>query len=122
MTKAQFNDGIVDLFESMKVMLTKKWDDYAGDTDPLANFRNSAEGSGITTIQSIHNQLLIKVNRLNNLLGDNKAPKCESIADTLLDLIGYASILYLAMQEHLYQAMEEQRIVDLTEKALNHKY
>lgn len=114
MTKDEFNNGIVDLFEHMKSILTKKWDDYAGDTDPLANFRNSAQGSGITTIQSIHNQLLIKVNRLNNLLGSNNVPKCESIEDTILDLIGYASILY--------QAMEEERIDKLTEKALNHKH
>ena len=112
-TFIQFQQGIKEHFAYLTNLLTKKGQNYAGDTDPLYNFRQSAKDSGITTIQSIHNQYNIKHTRLANLLGRGSVSNFESVTDTIDDAIGYLAILK--------QAIEEERVVDLTEKTLNHK-
>lgn len=69
--------------------------DYAGDSDPFANFR-LVEKLGICSVETgILVRMTDKMARISNLLQGDRANqvKDESVDDTLIDLANYSVIL-----------------------------
>lgn len=85
-------------------LLKTKGHDYAGE-DVLQNFKQMHQLLTIlkvdtTKVEGVHMfYLLLKIQRLCNLLFSNKTPKNESIADTLIDLRNYTDLLNCRIQE-----------------------
>lgn len=72
--------------------------DYAGDQDPLANFR-MCEQFGVSMEKGILIRLTDKLSRIARLLDNPAQVKDESIHDTLVDTVNYAMILDYALKE-----------------------
>ena len=73
--------------------------DYAGDGDPLANFR-LVEQLGVTdTPRGVFIRLLDKVARVARLLDNDPAVASESLHDTCRDGANYFAILDFALSE-----------------------
>jgi len=85
-------------------LLKSKGHDYAG-LDVLKNFKQMHKVMEImevdtSKIEGIHMfYILLKVQRLCNLLFSNKTAKNESIADTLIDLRNYTDLLQCTIHE-----------------------
>lgn len=84
------------LFKDVFETLYKKNADYSLDHNPFSNFENSAQRVGISVEQGILVRFNDKVERICNLLRQNKTAKVtgESVNDTICDAIGYLAILY----------------------------
>ena len=80
-------------------LMIKKNHDYAGDEDPMANFKKGKE-LGIDEVTYITLFLNTKISRINRLVktGVNKV-KGESLRDSLIDLINYAAIGIKALED-----------------------
>lgn len=78
----------------------KKAKDYATDTDCLSNFKRvsaAALSLDINVRTPIGYALfmgLMKLDRLNNLMGHSKSASNESIEDTVMDLENYIDLAY----------------------------
>lgn len=85
--KANFDKGLA--------LMSKKNDDYARETDPFNNFRESAAFAEITLEQGILVRTFDKLTRYKNLLrAHSRAGSVgESIEDNLGDSINYLNIL-----------------------------
>ncbi len=84
-------------YEKAVNLMEKKNADYAGDEDPLANFR-AVENNNLTDMKTA---ILVRMSdkwvRICNLHSKQEASvKDESIEDTLLDLMNYAAIYLYA--------------------------
>jgi hypothetical protein len=78
--------------------------DYAGDADPLKNFR-LVEQLGVTdTPRGVFIRLLDKVARVARLLDNDPAVAGESLHDTCLDGATYFAILDYALAERKRRA------------------
>ena len=92
------NEKGIDLIKS-------KGYDYANGEDTLKNFKQMHQIMNIlevdtSKIEGIHMfYLLLKIQRLCNLLFSNKVAKNESIADTLIDLRNYTDLLNCTLIE-----------------------
>ncbi len=75
-----------------------KCQDYAGDSDPLANFR-MCQQFGVDTEHGIMVRLSDKISRIGRLLNKENTVLDEKIEDTILDGINYLSTLYFALLE-----------------------
>ncbi len=84
--------------EAMAELHSRKAHDYAGDEDPLSNFRNVAKVIGSTDWEVSIMFLATKFFRLMNLLERGEEAENEPIEDTLMDLAVYA-ILTKIMRE-----------------------
>ncbi len=84
--------------EAMAELHSRKAHDYAGDEDPLSNFRNVAKVIGSTDWEVSIMFLTTKFFRLMNLLDRGDEAENEPIEDTLMDLAVYA-ILTKIMRE-----------------------
>lgn len=84
------------LFKLVFDTLYKKNADYSLASNPFSNFENSAKRAGITVEQGILVRFNDKVERMCNLLIQNKSARVteETIEDTIADAIGYLAILY----------------------------
>ena len=84
------------LFKQVFETLYKKNADYSNSVNPFSNFENSAQRAGITVQQGILVRFNDKVERLCNLLRQNKVARVtgETIEDTICDAIGYLAILH----------------------------
>jgi hypothetical protein len=93
----QINDKGIELMRS-------KGYDYAG-VDVLKNFKQMQTmcallGIDVSKIEGVHMfYVLLKIQRLCNLLFSNKVAKNESIQDTLIDLRNYVDLLNCTLQE-----------------------
>lgn len=94
-------NAIDEALKELARTLTHKRHDYANDSDPFSNFSDAARVAGITTKESIMSQIGIKLARLKNLESQEGEPKNEPIADSALDLAGYAVILYAYYRSRL---------------------
>lgn len=80
--------------------LTSKAHDYASDSDVLKNFRTIGlliRVLGInanTDIGYAFIMLLVKIQRLCNLIFSGVIPSNESIEDSFRDLLGYTMLIY----------------------------
>lgn len=85
-------------------LLKSKGHDYAG-LDVLKNFKQMNEMINLLEIdtkqiEGIHMfYILLKIQRLSNLLFSNKKAKNESIQDTLIDLRNYVDLLNCTLKE-----------------------
>jgi len=85
-------------------LMKSKGHDYAGE-DILKNFKQMNDminllGVDTSKIEGIHMfYILLKIQRLCNLIFNNKVGKNESIQDTLLDLRNYADLLNCTLEE-----------------------
>ena len=78
-------------------IMVKKACDYSASADIFANLR-ACEIFGITNAElGVWIRLADKVARLGNLLKDRYNP--EAVLDTVVDLINYATYIYLLMIE-----------------------
>lgn len=86
-------------------LLKSKGFDYANGNDILKNFKQMNQMINIlevdmTKVEGTHiYYLLLKIQRLCNLLFSNKIAKNESIQDTLLDLRNYTDLLNCTLEE-----------------------
>lgn len=86
-------------------LLKSKGYDYASDGDVLKNFKEmhqliSLLGIDMAKIEGVHIfYVLLKVQRLCNLLFSGKVAKNESIQDTLIDLRNYTDLLNCTLEE-----------------------
>ena len=81
------------LFQECYSIVEKKNHDYAGNEDPLKNFRLSEYLGVTTTERAILVRMMDKVARLANVLNSGAEVKEETLHDTIVDLINYAAIL-----------------------------
>lgn len=72
--------------------------DYAGDEDPLRNFR-MCEQFGVSMEKGILIRLTDKLSRIARLLDNPAYVKDESIEDTLIDTVNYSMILDYAIKQ-----------------------
>lgn len=85
-------------------LLKSKGYDYAGE-DVLKNFKQMHQLLSLlevdtSKVEGIHMfYILLKIQRLCNLLFSNKVAKNESIADTLIDLRNYTDLLNCTLKE-----------------------
>jgi hypothetical protein len=90
------------LFERCLNLSVAKNHDYAGDGDPLRNFRK-AQDMGISVEQGIMVRLSDKFARLEGFFKTGKLMVGnEKIADTIMDVINYAAILSYALDEDFH--------------------
>lgn len=104
MTQEEQIDGIKHLHEVELELLKSKGSDYANE-DVLANFKQVSEVCRLLNIDSrtLYGThlfyIILKVQRICNLLSSEKEPKNESIADTLVDLRNYIALLACSIVE-----------------------
>lgn len=85
-------------------LLKSKGYDYAG-LDVLKNFKQMDQLTKLlevdmTSIEGVHMfYILLKIQRLCNLLFSGKTAKNESVADTLIDLRNYTDLLNCTLKE-----------------------
>ena len=85
-------------------LLKTKGHDYA-DEDVLKNFKQMHQlcdllEIDLSKVEGVHMfYILLKVQRLCNLLFSNKVAKNESIEDTLIDLRNYTDLLNCTLNE-----------------------
>ena len=102
---------------SMVQMNRKKRLDYAGDDDPLSNFRDSANDLGMPgfgPVEAAYQLLLTKVARLKSLRRNGRMddPANESVLDTYIDLAVYAAIVLTLKKEEIRKHQEFQEQLD----------
>ncbi len=87
-------------------LLKSKGYDYASDGDVLKNFKQMNSlikllEVDMGKVEGIHMfYVLLKIQRLCNLLFSGKVAKNESIQDTLIDLRNYTDLLNCTLQEN----------------------
>ena len=86
-------------FAEAFALVESKAHDYAEDNNVFSNFEFAASVAGVETEQVFAVLLGVKVARLGQLIGNNKVPNFESVADTLLDTMNYAGLLKAYMKQ-----------------------
>lgn len=91
--------GFKETLDTMYSIMVAKNADYAGTTDPFANFMQ-VENLGISTAEKgILVRITDKLSRISNLLETEAQVKDEAITDTLQDMANYAVILKCLIEE-----------------------
>lgn len=93
-----FESELNNTIDSLKTLLNSKAHDYA-NSDPLSNFKRTASLMNSSPEAVILTNIAQKVSRLENLLLSQKSPKNESVSDSISDLIGYAILLKLQIND-----------------------
>lgn len=90
--------------KEVKELLISKGHDYAGE-DVLQNFKQLHQlllilKIDMTRIEGVHMfYILLKIQRLSNLLFSNKTAKNESVQDTVKDMRNYTDLLNCTLVE-----------------------
>ncbi len=93
-----FDQELIDI-------LKKKGNDYADEGDVLDNFKRLAAAAKILNIDVTTPvgyalfMVVMKVDRITNLLSQNKQPENESLEDSFKDGVGYLKLAYLITKE-----------------------
>lgn len=98
------NDPFDKVVIDMVNMNRKKRRDYAADSDPFSNFRDTARNmalDGFGPAEAAYVLLLTKVSRLRSLRANGRMENTanESVLDTYLDLAVYSVILLALVKE-----------------------
>jgi hypothetical protein len=109
MTREEFIKSIEGIYAEGVKIIGGKNQDYAGQSDPWANFRWS-EIAGVDVPHAIMVRVLDKMARISNLLKRESVIKDERIEDTVLDSINYLAILLSYLNEQ--QKMKKQNEKD----------
>lgn len=80
--------------ENLGYVLQRKNSDYKVTSSEFSNFHFAADMSGLSAQDVMLAQIGIKLGRLRGLLDSSKDVNYEAIEDTVMDLAGYAVILY----------------------------
>jgi hypothetical protein len=86
-------------------VMKSKGHDYASGQDVLKNFKQMHQaiemfGIDMSKVEGVNMfYVLLKIQRLCNLLFSNKVAKNESIQDTLMDLRNYVDLLNCTLQD-----------------------
>ena len=88
----------IDMVNKCIEITRAKNHDYAGDEDPLRNFR-MCEQFGVSMEKGILIRLTDKLSRIARLLDNPAYVKDESIEDTLIDTVNYSMILDYAIKQ-----------------------
>ena len=105
MLRADYVELVKNLVESSLALSQTKAHDYASE-DVLANFKRVArigKEYKITFANAYEYALfmvLMKLDRLQNLLTQNKKPKNESLMDTIQDAFNYLMLMYACLNEN----------------------
>lgn len=105
MLPADFFKLVEDNDKERLALLMRKANDYAENTDVLANFKRISLmakilGVDITTPNGYAIfMVLMKLDRICNLIFKDKQAANESIHDSIQDLIGYANLLAALISE-----------------------
>lgn len=75
-------------------VLQRKNSDYKVTSSEFSNFHFAADMAGLSAQDVMLAQIGIKLGRLRGLLDTSKDVNYEAIEDTVMDLAGYAVILY----------------------------
>jgi hypothetical protein len=86
------------LLDEIRTLHDSKNHDYAEDADPLSNLRR-AERFGVPAWKGVLVRLSDKWSRLEQLAGGSKAPKHETIRDTLMDNAVYSLLAIILYDE-----------------------
>jgi len=98
MNKDELKLFLVELFQRMLKILLEKNHDYTSDSDnALANF-DAAKDFGVDSKRGLAVRLGDKFGRLKTYFkGGSLLVQGEGVEDTLLDIIGYASLMLAAI-------------------------
>lgn len=105
MTKEREIVLVKEMDAKMITILESKGSDYSTEKDMLANFKRLslvATTLGLTLNSPTSYALfmvLLKIDRINNLLTNNKIPSNESVEDSFLDGINYFKLAYLCEKD-----------------------
>src|SRR5664280_712804 len=91
-TENPLHNHMRDTFVRCLAISVAKNADYAGDSDPLANFRACTQ-FGVPLVKGIMVRLSDKFARIGNLLDKEAKVKDEKITDSIDDAIDYLAIL-----------------------------
>lgn len=89
-------------------ILNKKGEDYAS-ADVLSNFKRlstaaKAMNLNMSTPESYAMfMVLLKIDRINNLISEGKKPGNESLEDSFIDAIAYMKLAYLCHVDQEYK-------------------
>jgi len=99
MTRQEQIEHFDIMVSRMRETLINKGDDYATNSDRLANFKDTAAICGREPKQVVLTMIAIKVARLGVLLNKVDAPINEPVVDSILDLANYAILLDMVVSE-----------------------
>lgn len=103
---------VKQLDSSLIDILVSKSKDYATE-DVLSNFKRLAAAAKALNINVqtpggyARFMVIMKIDRLNNLLTSGKVPNNESVADTFADAINYLKLDYCIYEEEQKEAEDE---------------
>lgn len=98
MDRITFNKLYDEVVADVKATLTKKGADYANE-DALSNFKEVGEATGTSPQITCLTLIATKVARLGVLFNSGKEPQNEAVVDSIRDLVGYSTILYVLEQD-----------------------
>lgn len=105
MTREKQIETIKELDEKLMSVLTSKGDDYASKEEVLGNFKRlslAATTLGVN-LDTPHGyamfMVLLKIDRINNLVNSGKNPNNESVEDSFLDGINYFKLSYCCYKD-----------------------
>lgn len=101
------NSWIQASVETLAQTLSSKNNDYAPGGE-FSNFEEAADFAHVTDLDVMMSQIGIKITRIKNLAA-GVTPQNESMADSLLDLAGYAIIAhaYITANTHMIEPESE---------------
>lgn len=91
----EYTELFSEIISKIVSIREKKSNDYASEDDTLLNFKKLALKREVDPSDIVRFFLDVKLQRLDNLKG--KDPKCESVEDTIVDLINYAGLYYACL-------------------------
>jgi len=99
-------DSVRKTLDDMAETFDRKNADYATDSDPWTNFREAADQVNQTASDVVETLIAVKQSRLKQLFGTDKAPRNESVRDSLLDRAVYC-VIALAMYDEQVPTIKE---------------
>jgi hypothetical protein len=105
MNKKEQIELIKELDEKLIEILESKGEDYASSQDRLGNFKRLSLaartlGVNVTTPHGYAMfMVLLKIDRINNLLNSDKTPNNESVDDSFSDGINYFKLSYCCYKD-----------------------
>ena len=105
MNKTEQESFLSDIQKRSFNTLANKGADYASDKDVLGNFKRLSSvvktlGIDIKTPTGYALFMtLLKIDRINNLISENKDPKNESVEDSFLDGINYMKLAWMCYED-----------------------
>lgn len=87
------------IYHGLHPVLEAKGKDYATTDDIFKNLKLCEPLVGVSAEKGVIIRLSDKLSRISNLLEKDAEVKSESVFDTIIDIVGYSSILYALLQE-----------------------